>query len=88
MDNQKTDNNRPIWIDLDNSPHVPFFKPIIEELQARGIPLVLTARDAFQVTELVELYKIRCVTIGKHFGKPVMIEKLKTLDKYTNRGSS
>jgi len=24
-----------IWIDLDNSPHVPFFAPIIEELQKR-----------------------------------------------------
>lgn len=26
---------RKVWIDLDNSPHVPFFRPIIEELEAR-----------------------------------------------------
>ena len=25
-----------IWIDLDNSPHVPFFRPIVDELRARG----------------------------------------------------
>ena len=25
-----------VWIDLDNSPHVPFFLPIIEELRKRG----------------------------------------------------
>jgi uncharacterized protein len=26
-----------IWIDLDNTPHVPFFKPIIRELEQRAI---------------------------------------------------
>ena len=26
-----------IWIDLDNTPHVPFFKPIIRELEGRGL---------------------------------------------------
>jgi hypothetical protein len=25
-----------VWIDLENSPHVPFFLPIIRELEARG----------------------------------------------------
>jgi hypothetical protein len=76
MNNQQIESKGPIWIDLDNSPHVPFFKPIIEELQGQGIPLVLTARDAFQVTELVELYKIPCVTIGKHFGKNKFMKAL------------
>ena len=41
-----------IWIDLDNTPHVPFFRPIIRELERRGFEVVLTARDAFQVCEL------------------------------------
>ena len=58
-----------VWIDLDNSPHVPFFRPIIEELQARECPLLLTARDAFQVTELIKLHHLRCKEIGRHFGK-------------------
>lgn len=60
---------KPIWIDLDNSPHVPFFKPIIAELRARGFGVVVTARDAFQVTELTRLHGIDCVVVGKHFGK-------------------
>jgi hypothetical protein len=25
-----------IWIDLDNTPHVPFFRPIIEELKRQS----------------------------------------------------
>jgi hypothetical protein len=36
-----------IWIDLENSPHVPFFKLIIEELNKRGYAVMLTARDCF-----------------------------------------
>ena len=43
-----------IWIDLDNSPHVPFFIPIIDELQKHGYAVVLTARDSYQVSELVK----------------------------------
>lgn len=61
--------HRRIWIDLDNSPHVPFFRPIIEELRERGYPLVLTARDAFQVSELTKLHHIHCKAIGRHYGK-------------------
>jgi predicted glycosyltransferase len=58
-----------IWIDLDNSPHVPFFAPIIEELTVRGYPVVLTARDCFQVRELADLLGLRYKLIGHHYGK-------------------
>lgn len=58
-----------IWIDLDNSPHVPFFVPVIEELQKRGYAVVLTARDCFQVRELADLFHLRYKLIGHHFGK-------------------
>ena len=44
-----------IWIDLENSPHVPFFLPIIREMEARGYKVVLTARDCFQTCELADL---------------------------------
>ncbi len=43
-----------IWIDLDNSPHVLFFKPIIDQLEQSGFKVLVTARDAFQVRELLE----------------------------------
>jgi uncharacterized protein len=60
---------RRIWIDIDNSPHVPFFVPIIEELQKRGCEVLLTARDAYQVRELLELHHLSCKVVGRHYGK-------------------
>lgn len=58
-----------IWIDLDNSPHVPFFKPIIEELNKRGYQVMLTARDCFQVCSLADLFNLHYKRIGRHYGK-------------------
>src|SRR5437588_12784595 len=52
-----------IWIDLDNTPHVPFFKPIVRELEKRGYTIVLTARDAFQVCELATRFGLSYTTI-------------------------
>jgi len=58
-----------IWIDLDNSPHVPFFKPIVEELSKRGYSVMLTARDCFQVCALAELHNLPYRRVGRHYGK-------------------
>ncbi len=64
---------RKIWIDLDNTPHVPFFIPIIRELERRGHQVVLTARDAFQVCDLAEEKGLSFRRIGRHYGKnPVL----------------
>ena len=60
---------RIVWIDLDNSPHVLFFDPIIKELQDKGIEVLTTARDYAQVIQLAELFKIKYFKVGKHFGK-------------------
>ena len=58
-----------VWIDLDNSPHVPFFVPIIEELKIRGYSVLVTARDCFQVCELIALHGVQHKRIGRHYGK-------------------
>ncbi|HEX3716437.1 MAG TPA: DUF354 domain-containing protein [Verrucomicrobiae bacterium] len=58
-----------VWIDLDNTPHVPLFEPIIEELTRRGFEILLTARDAFQVCELAEKKEMQFLKIGRHHGK-------------------
>ena len=58
-----------IWIDLDNTPHVPFFIPIIRELEERGHKVLLTARDAFQVCELADEKGLSYFRVGRHFGK-------------------
>ena len=58
-----------IWIDLDNTPHVPFFEPIVDELKSRGFSLFLTARDAFQVCDLADKKGLDYIKIGRHHGK-------------------
>jgi hypothetical protein len=58
-----------IWVDLDNSPHVPFFAPIIEQLRERGFELLVTARDNAQVMELVALHQLECRKIGHDYGR-------------------
>jgi hypothetical protein len=58
-----------IWIDLDNTPHVPFFVPVIRELERRGHAVILTARDAFQVCELADQKGLNYVPIGRHHGR-------------------
>jgi predicted glycosyltransferase len=58
-----------IWIDLDNTPHVPFFKPIIRELEKEGYSILLTARDAFQVCDLANSFGLTYIKIGRHYGK-------------------
>jgi len=59
---------RRIWIDLDNTPHVPFFLPIIRELEREGHSVVVTARDAFQVCGLADHHGLAYTTVGRHYG--------------------
>lgn len=65
-----------VWIDLDNSPHVPFFLPIIRELEKRGYQILLTSRDAFQVKELAELHGLKSKCVGRHYGKNSLMKLL------------
>ena len=65
----QTGQARRIWIDLDNSPHVPFFVPIIEELRKRGYVVLVTVRDCFQVSALADLHGLEYRRIGRHYGK-------------------
>lgn len=58
-----------VWIDLDNSPHVPFFAPIIEELEKAGYSILVTARDCFQVCDLADLLHVNYRRVGRHYGK-------------------
>jgi predicted glycosyltransferase len=69
---------RKIWIDLDNSPHVPFFRPIIDEIRSRGYEVFLTARDAYQVRELMQYYGVAGKVVGKHHGKHKILKALGT----------
>ena len=57
-----------IWIDVDNSPHVPLFAPIIRHYREIGVEVILTARDHAQTVELLELHGFGGTyqVIGKH----------------------
>ncbi|HEX3033503.1 MAG TPA: DUF354 domain-containing protein [Thermodesulfobacteriota bacterium] len=63
-----------IWIDLDNSPHVPFFKPIIQALEEKNVTVVVTGRECFQVRGLVSLHNINCKIVGRHYGKNKLLK--------------
>jgi predicted glycosyltransferase len=78
---ERTSGQKKLWIDLDNSPHVPFFLPIIEELRKRGHEIVLTARNSYQVCELLELYHLSCKVIGGHWGKNRFLKMLGTCSR-------
>lgn len=67
-----------IWVDLDNSPHVPFFRPIIESLRERNYEVLVTARDAYQVRELIDFYGVSAKIVGRHYGKHKVLKTLGT----------
>ncbi|HEY2645839.1 MAG TPA: DUF354 domain-containing protein [Candidatus Acidoferrales bacterium] len=69
VSSKATTASKKIWIDFENSPHIPFFMPIIAELERRGYRVLLTARDAYQVCELVDFYHLKSEVFGGHWGK-------------------
>jgi predicted glycosyltransferase len=57
-----------IWIDLANSPHVPFFHALIPEFTSRGHQVEITARDYAQTVELAAKANLLPHVIGGHGG--------------------
>src|SRR5262245_44196652 len=55
-----------IWIDLANSPHVPFFRALIPEFAARGHSTEISARDYAQTVELATKAGMLPQVIGCH----------------------
>lgn len=57
-----------IWIDLANSPHVPFFRALIPEFVAHGHQMEITARDFAQTVDLATAAGMTPHVIGGHGG--------------------
>jgi len=57
-----------VWIDISNSPQVPFFRPLIALLEARGQQVEVTTRDYAQTLELLRLHGIEHSAIGPPHG--------------------
>ncbi|MBV9241237.1 MAG: DUF354 domain-containing protein [Acidobacteria bacterium] len=60
-----------IWIDVDNSPHVPLFAPIIRYFRENSVDVIVTAREHSQTIELLDLagFAGTYTMIGRHYGK-------------------
>ncbi|MBC8042271.1 MAG: DUF354 domain-containing protein [Rhizobacter sp.] len=73
-----TERVKAVWIDLDNSPHVPLFIPVIRHYQSvsNRRPLVLTARNHAQTLELLQNAGLDHQTkiIGLHYGKSKVLK--------------
>jgi len=57
-----------VWIDISNSPQVPFFRPLIALLQTRGHDVHVTTRDYAQTLELLQLHGIEHSKVGPRHG--------------------
>lgn len=66
-----------IWIDLGNSPHVPFFLAIAKELEKRGHDILWTAREYAQTVELARKANLPIEIFGTHGGKSILQKGLK-----------
>ena len=58
-----------VWIDITNSPHVPFFRPLIRLLEQDGHEVAVTSRAYAQTVELLALHGIEATAIGRHGGR-------------------
>jgi uncharacterized protein len=57
-----------VWIDVSNSPQVPFFRPLLTLLRARGHHVSVTTREYAQTLELLRLHDIPHEVIGPPHG--------------------
>jgi uncharacterized protein len=57
-----------VWIDVSNSPQVPFFSPLVALLRERGNEVRVTTREYAQTTELLSLHGIEHDVVGPAHG--------------------
>ncbi len=57
-----------VWIDVTNSPHVLFFRPLLRLLEADGHEVVVTAREFAQTLDLLRLHGIAHDVVGPAHG--------------------
>ena len=60
-----------LWIDLANSPHVPFFKALAERFKAQGHEIEITAREFAETIPLAQAAGFAPQVVGVHAGRAV-----------------
>ena len=68
-----------VWIDVSNSPQVPFFRPLIALLEARGHTVAVTTREYAQTLELLTLHGIPHEVVGPPHGGGSAVGKARAL---------
>jgi predicted glycosyltransferase len=68
-----------VWIDMTNSPQVPFFRPLIRLLEERGHDVRVSARDFAQTLELLEAAGSRHTVVGPPHGGAGRAGKIRTM---------
>jgi predicted glycosyltransferase len=68
-----------VWVDITNSPHVLFFRPLIRLLEADGHEVEVTTREYAQTLELLELHGIGHHVIGPRHGGSGVVGKARAL---------
>ena len=57
-----------VWVDISNSPQVPFFRPLLTLLHERGHTVDVTTREYAQTLELLRLHGIEHQAVGPPHG--------------------
>jgi hypothetical protein len=70
-----------IWFDADNAPHVLVMKPIAGEMEKRGHKVFFTARDRSSTCELLDMYGLDYIKVGKPFGKNLIRKTIGTMGR-------
>ncbi len=68
-----------VWVDITNSPHVPFFRPLLRLLVEDGHEVEVTARAFAQTLELLELEGIAHHVVGPPHGGAGAVGKARAL---------
>ena len=68
-----------VWIDITNSPQVPYFRPLIDLLHGRGHEVTVTAREYAQTLELLDDAGIEHEVIGPAHGGASALGKARAL---------
>lgn len=66
-----------VWVDIANSPHATFFKPVVDVLRDRGHDVVLTAWDRVQTEELARRYWPEVKVVGAGTDRSIVQKSLR-----------
>jgi predicted glycosyltransferase len=68
-----------VWIDVSNSPQVPFFRPLVAILRSRGHEVEVTTRDYAQTLELLSLHDMPHEAVGPRHGGASALGKARAM---------